>query len=109
LRDRPERLVSIGTGVPTLKSVRDDVLGICATLKSSQLKRKGRAERFRRNKSTLDDKERCFRFNVDHGLEDIGLEELRKRMEMAAATGRYIASQAVSKRMKTCANNLAGR
>jgi hypothetical protein len=44
---------------------------------------------------------------VNHGLEDIGLEEPKK--EIAAATGRCVASQAVFKQMKACTNNLKGR
>jgi hypothetical protein len=109
LQGRLKCLVSIGTGVPTLKPVRDDVLGIWATLKELATETEKTAEGFRRDKSSLDDEGRYYRFNVDHGLEDIGLEESKRKKEIAAATGHYIASQAVFKQMKTCANNLAGR
>jgi hypothetical protein len=109
LHGRLKCLVSIGTGVPTLKPVRDDVLGIWATLRELATETEKTAELFRRDKSSLDDEGRYYRFNVDRGLEDIGLEESKKKKEIAAATGRYIASQAVFKQMKTCANNLAGR
>jgi hypothetical protein len=102
-------LVLIGTGVPTLKPVRDDVLGIWATLKELATETEKTAEQFRRDKSSLDDEGRYYRFNVDHGLEDIGLEESKKKKEIAAATGRYVALQVVFKQMKACANNLAGR
>ena len=67
------------------------------------------AQQFHRDKSDLDDEGRYYRFNVDRGLEDIGLEESKKKREIAAATGRYIALQAVFKQMKACAGNLAGR
>ncbi len=67
------------------------------------------AERFQRDKASLDDGGRYYRFNVVHGLEDVGLEESKKKKEIAAATGRYIASQDVFRRMKTCAASLAGR
>ena len=101
--------MSIGTGVPALKPVRDDVLGIWATLKELATETEKTAEQFRRDKSGLDNEGRYYRFNVDRGLEDIGLEESRKKKEIAAATGRYVASQAVFKQMKACANSLAGR
>lgn len=99
------RRLSIGTGVPTLKPVRDDVLGIWATLKELNTEAEKTAEQFCRDKSNLDDEGRYYRFNVDHGLGDIGLEESKKK-EIVAATGRYVASQAVFKQMKACANNL---
>lgn len=44
------------------------------------------AKQFRRDKSNLDDEGRYYRFNVDHRLEDIDLEESKKK-EIAAATG----------------------
>ncbi|KAH7124926.1 hypothetical protein B0J13DRAFT_628227 [Dactylonectria estremocensis] len=65
------------------------------------------AEQFRRDKSSLDDEGRYYRFNVVRGLEHVGLEESRKQREIAAATGRYVASQDVFKQMKACANCLA--
>ena len=99
-------LVSIGTGLPTLTPVRDDLLGIWSTLRKLATETEKTAEQFRRDKSILDDEGRYVRFNVDHGLEHIGLEESAKKSEIAAATGRYIASQAVVKQMEACAANL---
>ncbi|KAF4340652.1 tetratricopeptide repeat domain protein [Fusarium beomiforme] len=88
LRSHLRCLVSIGTGVPALRPVRDDVLGIGATLTSLATETEKTAEQFRRDKSGLDDEGRYYRFNVSHGLEDVGLEESKKQREIAAATGR---------------------
>ncbi|RKK66720.1 hypothetical protein BFJ69_g15140, partial [Fusarium oxysporum] len=107
LRSHLRCLVSIGTGVPALRPVRDDVLGIGATLTSLATETEKTAEQFRRDKSGLDDEGRYYRFNVSHGLEDIGLEESKKQREIAAATGRYVASQDVFRQMKACASGLA--
>ena len=63
---------------------------------------------FARDKSHLDDGVRYYRFNVDRRLEEVGLEESRKK-EIAAATRRYVESQVVLKQMKACANDIAGR
>ncbi|KAH7110914.1 acyl transferase/acyl hydrolase/lysophospholipase, partial [Dactylonectria macrodidyma] len=93
-------LVSIGTGVPAIRPVLDDVLGIGATLKKLATETETTAEQFRRDKSSLDDKGRYYRFNVVRGLENVGLEESRKQREIAAATGRYVASQDVFRHMK---------
>ncbi|KAL2131177.1 hypothetical protein VTI74DRAFT_5443 [Chaetomium olivicolor] len=109
LRGSLRCLISIGTGVPALKPVRDDVLGIWATLKDLAVETEKRAQQFHRDKSDLDNEGRYYRFNVGRGLEDIGLEESKKKTEIAAATRRYVESQAVYKQMKACAKNLVGR
>ncbi|KAH7134383.1 hypothetical protein EDB81DRAFT_844943 [Dactylonectria macrodidyma] len=109
LRGSLRCLVSIGTGVPAIRPVRDDVLGIGATLKKLATETEMTAEQFRRDKSSLDDEGRYYRFNVVRGLEHVGLEESRKQREIAAATGRYVASQDVFKQMKACANGLVGK
>ncbi|KAK4233664.1 acyl transferase/acyl hydrolase/lysophospholipase, partial [Achaetomium macrosporum] len=109
LRGSLKCLVSIGTGLPALRPVRDDVLGIWATLKDLATETEKTAQQFHRDKSHLDDEGRYYRFNVDRGLEEIGLEESKKKTEIAAATRRYVESQAVFKQMKACANNIAGR
>jgi hypothetical protein len=91
--------VSIGTGVPSLKPFADDVLYIGVTLVAIATKTEQTAERFRRDKTHLDDSGRYYWFNVDRGLEGVGLEESKKRKEITAATGRYIRSQGVFKQI----------
>jgi hypothetical protein len=103
LQSKLKCLVSIGTGVPSLKPVHDDSLGIWATLKELATETEKTARQFHTDKSTLDDEGRYYRFNVDHGLEEIGLEESKKKKEIAAATRHYIESQAVFKQMNACA------
>jgi predicted acylesterase/phospholipase RssA len=102
-------LVSIGTGVPTLKPMGDDAFGILATLKEIATETERTAEKFRRDKCDLDDDGRYYRFNVDRGLEDVRLDESKKKREIAAATGRYVASQVVFRQMRACANTIAAR
>ncbi|KAH7131160.1 pfs protein [Dactylonectria macrodidyma] len=80
---------------------------IGATLKKLATETETTAEQFRRDRSSLDDEGRYYRFNVVRGLENVGLEESRKQREIAAATGRYVASQDVFRQMKACANGLA--
>lgn len=109
LENKIKCLVSIGTGIPSLKPFRDDVLHIGETLVSIATETEQTAERFRRDKSHLEDSGQYYRFNVDRGLEEIGLEESKKRKEIAAATRRYIASQGVFKQMQACADNMARR
>ena len=102
-------LVSIGTGVPSLKLFRDDAFHIGETLVAIATETEQTAESFRQAYSHLDDTGRYYRFNVLRGLEDIGLEESKKKNHIASATRRYVASQDVFKQMKACGNNLSGR
>ena len=109
VESRIKCLVSIGTGVPSLKPFRDDVFHIGKSLLAIATETEQTAERFRRDKSHLDDSGRYYRFNVDRGLEGIGLEESKRRKEIAAATRRYVGSQGVFKQIQACADNMAGR
>ena len=102
-------LVLIGTGVPSLKPFRDDVFHIGTTLIEIATETERTAEKFRQDKSHLDKTGRYYCFNVNCGLEDIGLEESKKRKEIAAATRHYIGLQDVFKQMQACADNIAGR
>lgn len=109
LEDRIKCLVSIGTGIPSLKPFQDDVFHIGPTLIAIATETEQSAERFLRDKIHLDNTGRYYRFNVNIGLEDIGLEESKKKKDIAAATRRYIGSQNVRNRMQECADNVAGR
>ena len=109
LEDKIKCLVSIGTGVPSLKPFKDDIFHIGETLIAIATETEQTAERFRREKSLLDSEGRYYRFNVLRGLEEIGLEEAKKVKEIAAATRRYIGTQAVYKCMQACAGNIAKR
>ncbi|KAB2098597.1 hypothetical protein AG0111_0g13155 [Alternaria gaisen] len=109
LEGKVKCMVSIGTGVPSLKAFKDDVFNIGQTLAAIATETEVTAERFRRERGPLDSTGRYYRFNVARGLEDIGLEEAKKVKEMAAATRRYISSQEVHGQMQACAGSIAGR
>ncbi|KAF2025710.1 hypothetical protein EK21DRAFT_75787 [Setomelanomma holmii] len=109
LEGRVKCLVSIGTGVPSLKPFKDDVLHIGQTLVAIATETEQTTERFRRERALLNSTGRYYRFNVVRGLEDIGLEEAAKVKEMAAATRRYISSHEVHTQMQACAGIVAGR
>src|SRR5579871_3261329 len=109
LEGKVQCLVSIGTGIPSLKPFRDDLLHIGEMLVAIATETEQTAERFWRDKAYMDSSNRYFRFNVVRGLENIGLEESTKRKEIAAATRRYVVSQDVFKQMQACAGNLASR
>lgn len=109
LLDTVKCLVSIGTGVLSLKAFDDDLINIGRTLAAIATETEWTAERFRQERRLLSITGRYYRFNVARGLEAIGLEEADKVKEIAAATRRYISSQEVQKQMQACAGSVAGR
>ncbi|KAK4691613.1 hypothetical protein P7C71_g5419, partial [Lecanoromycetidae sp. Uapishka_2] len=109
LESKIKCLVSIGTGIPSLKPFRDDILHTGETLVAIATETEATAEMFQRDKKHLDNTSRYYRFNVRSGLENIGLEESKKQKDIAAATRLYIGSQDVFKQMQACAGVMAGR
>ncbi|KAK3167171.1 hypothetical protein OEA41_010297 [Lepraria neglecta] len=107
LEDNVRCLVSIGTGLPSLKPFTDDLISVGQSLLAIATETEKTAERFSRDKSGLDDKGRYYRFNVLRGLEDVGLEDSKGKNVTIAATDRYVESQAIFKQMKACAKNLS--
>lgn len=99
-------LVSIGTGVPSLSAFNNEVLGIVTMLKKISTETEETAEKFARTNRDLGDTGRYYRFNVDRGLENIGLENTKERGAISAATGRYIENQVVFKQLTACADML---
>ena len=57
----------------SLQPFRDDVFRIGKTLVAIATETEQIAERFRRDKTQLDDGRRYHRFHVDRGLEEVGL------------------------------------
>jgi hypothetical protein len=84
LENKVKVLVSIGTGIPSIRSFCGDMLHIGGSLVAIATETENTAERFRRDKSTLDNDGRYFRFNVVGGVEDVGLEESKKKKEIAS-------------------------
>ncbi|KAI0894026.1 acyl transferase/acyl hydrolase/lysophospholipase [Annulohypoxylon nitens] len=106
LQDKILCLISIGTGVPSLKPFQDGVLDMGKALVALSTESEETAERFHQDKATLDNDGRYYRFNVIRGLEVIGLQESERKKEIAAATLRYITSQAVFNKIKACAEKM---
>lgn len=99
-------LVSIGTGLPSLTSFNNEITGIVKMLKGIATETENTAEKFARDKRDLGDSGRYYRFNVDRGLEGIGLECTKEKGAISAATGRYIESQIIFKQFVACAGML---
>jgi predicted acylesterase/phospholipase RssA len=99
--------VSIGTGNPGKKAIQDNMLkflsktlvGIATETESTERKFIARwAQQF--------DQKRYFRFNVDQGLQEVGLAEYREQGTIESATDEYLNHQAQQSRLRDCVLNL---
>jgi patatin-like phospholipase/acyl hydrolase len=87
---RIQCIVSIGTGMPDLKDFGDNLKEIVNTLKTISTETEETALRFLKNHKHLDIGSHYFRFNVQHGLEKVGLDEHKKIDTIEVATVRYL-------------------
>ncbi|KAL6406251.1 FabD/lysophospholipase-like protein [Ilyonectria robusta] len=95
-------LVSIGTGIPSVKPFGTSLAAISAALRAISIETESTAEHFARDKSGLESDGRYYRFNVIRGLEGIGLEDSSQLHTIMAATDRYLESQTVYKLLRDC-------
>ena len=102
-------IVSIGTGVPSMKKFGKDLLEVFQTLKRIATETEVTARGFHQEHTDLDDTDRYFRFNVPDGLAEIGLEEVSESSTIVDATQYYLANELIHKQVKTCAKALGER
>ncbi|KAI9660360.1 MAG: hypothetical protein M1821_009710 [Bathelium mastoideum] len=84
-----ECLVSIGTGVPSPEPFGESLKQVYNTLKRTATETENTAGQFVRDHGELVRQDGYYRFNVTHGLGDVGLEEADRAGVIAAATARY--------------------
>ena len=102
-------VVSVGTGVPAIRPFGDDPLQIGAKLVKIATDTEKRAEDFARHHPHLFKKGRYFRFNVNRGLENIGLEDESKLKDIISATRCYLQSEQIRRLLVQCAARLGKR
>jgi predicted acylesterase/phospholipase RssA len=96
-------LVSIGTGVKPGTPNHPDLISVGKMLKAISTDTEATGEMFERHHTDLFRSRRAFRFNVDKGLENVGLEHIQKWTEIQAATRQYVEREAISVQMNECA------
>ncbi|KAG9570996.1 phospholipase, patatin family protein, partial [Aureobasidium melanogenum] len=100
--------VSIGTGNPGKKAFEDSLFGF---LKNTVVEIATETERTDKNfiarwVKHFDDK-RYFRFNVEQGLQEVGLEEYKKKGVIEAVTHEYLTHTAQKLQVEKCIQNLS--
>ncbi|KAI9763277.1 MAG: hypothetical protein M1839_006524, partial [Geoglossum umbratile] len=99
--------VSIGTGNLGKKAIEDNMLSFLSkTLVEIATETEDTERKFVARWAKHFDEKRYFRFNVDQGLEEVGLAEYKEQGRIEAATAEFLRHQAQKFQMRDCAQNL---
>ncbi|KAI9848905.1 MAG: hypothetical protein M1838_000346 [Thelocarpon superellum] len=91
LEARLKCVVSIGTGNPGTSAVGDKPWSIVETLKGIATQTENTERLFAMSHPELLSPKRCyFRFNVEQGLQGVGLEEFKRQGDIFNATAKYL-------------------
>jgi len=90
LDTKVQSLISIGTGIGEVAPFGNDFVSIANTFKAIAIETERTANEFRRGHRHLDDRNAYYRFNVNKGLEKVGLEDARSRTKIASMTQAYM-------------------
>ena len=83
-------LISLGTGSAPGSPFRGNIKDIVEAMKSLVTQAEKTASDFYRSHNNMVAEDRLFRFNVFHGLADVGLEEWKEKEKMANSTQTYL-------------------
>jgi predicted acylesterase/phospholipase RssA len=99
--------ISIGTGNPGKKAMEDNLFKFLSkTLPELTTQTEHTEKRFIAKWRQHYDSKRYFRFNVEQGLQDVGLAEYQDQGRIEAATEGYLDHQTVEFRVRDCIQNL---
>ncbi|KAF1948916.1 hypothetical protein CC80DRAFT_497906 [Byssothecium circinans] len=99
--------VSIGSGHRGKKALKDSMLGFLSkTLVGIATETEETERKFIARWAKHYDEKRFFRFNVDQGLQDVGLAKHKEQGRMEAVTDEYLRHQDLKFRVRDCVLNL---
>ncbi|KAF4461421.1 kinesin [Fusarium albosuccineum] len=99
-------ILSIGTGVPSLKSFRDSIPELAKAIKSIAIESEEKSNMFQGHFPSLCAEGLYFRFNVIQGLNRVGLGEADKLGDIDAYTDHYCNSPQTARQIESCAEIL---
>lgn len=99
--------VSVGTGNPGTKPIAEGAWKLMSdTMVEIATQTEATAELFMQQHRGLYIRKRYFRFNVEQGLQGVGLAEYQREAEIVTATTSYMSSQSKKFDVRDCALNL---
>jgi len=103
-------IVSIGTGNPGSLPIKDGAgKFLIETLKGIATETERTATKSAARHRGLLDRKQYFRFNVEQGLQNVGLEEYQKQAEIETVTASYLSHQSQKFIVRDCAQNLRAK
>ncbi|KAJ5960511.1 FabD/lysophospholipase-like protein [Penicillium vulpinum] len=107
LKPQVKCFISIGTGNPGKKPFEDNLFKfIGKTVVQIATETENTEQKFIARWSKHFDEKRYFRLNVEQGLQEIGLEEYKKKGAIEAATEGYLKHTAQKFRVRDCIKNM---
>ena len=100
-------LVSIGTGIPRPKSISGNFFKVVQVMASISTDTERAADQFLREHREMALNDQYFRFSVNRGLENIGMDEVASLDEISTVTSTYCMSEQPHMLLETCASRLA--
>lgn len=100
-------ILSIGTGAAPGQAVTGNLISLATRLKEIVVDSEQTDRDFRMENNAMIRNGRLYRFNVLHGLADVGLEEHQAINKIATYTDRYLDHPDVFDMVQTCVNNLS--
>jgi predicted acylesterase/phospholipase RssA len=101
---REKLVLTIGTGCAPGKQFKGNLKTIVERMKDIVTQTERTANDFYQDHDDLVSNDLLWRFNVAHGLADIGLEEYKEKSAMADATQTYLDNGEIAKKMAVCIN-----
>ena len=99
--------ISIGTGHPSKKALEDNIAKFMSkSLVGIVTETEDTERKFIARWAKHYDEKRYFRFNVNQGLQEVGLAEYKEQGRIEAATDEYLRHQAHKFRVRDCVENL---
>lgn len=99
--------LSIGTGNPGKKALEDNIAKFLSkSLVRIATETEETERKFIARWAKHYDEKRYFRFNVDQGLQEVGLAEYKEQGRMEASTDEYLQHQVQRSRLRDCIGNL---
>lgn len=95
-------LLSIGTGSAPLPPFEGNIVDILQALKHMAVQAELTADEFYHDHRYMTDNELLYRFNVFHGLAEVGLEEYKESRKIADATHAYMSSGETRRHWSKC-------
>lgn len=100
--------VSIGTGSAPGLAFQGNVKHIIEAMKKIVTQTERTADEFATIHGDIIQESRYFRFNVYHGLEDVGLEEYKQMAKIASAAQAYLMKPETVQMTRACVTRLCG-